>query len=154
MRTLRILVFGLLGVTAVLTFVTIHLWREGAQRKEGLKVLRELTPERLIANCGQPSSDTEPFVLDMKAGTVTVDVTGASVKSSGERVAIARTIEYRGVQTPYWVKFDFNRDIDNQLQPTRWHLIHFASTSIGVSPLDENAYVAISVFPCMTKRTP
>jgi hypothetical protein len=154
MRTLRIVAFGLLGVTAVLAFVTIHLWREGARRKEGLKALRELTPERLIANCGQPSSDTEPMVLDMKAGTVTVNVTGANVKSAGERVAIARTIEYRGTTNPYWVKFEFNRDVDNKLQPTRWHLIHFVSTGGEVSPFDENANLAIPVFPCMDKRTP
>ena len=51
----------------------------------------------------------------MKAHTVIV-VTGASVKSAAERVAIARTIEYKGPQSPYWVKFEFNRDIDNQLQ--------------------------------------
>jgi hypothetical protein len=156
MRTLRIVLFGLLGVTAVLTFVTIHLWREEAQRKEGLKglkVLRELTPERLIANCGQPFSDTEPVILDMKAGTATVNVTGASVKSA-DGVAIARRIEYRGPQISHWVKFQFIRDIDNQLQPTRWHLIHFESTRGGVGPLDEDAYVEISVFPCMAKRTP
>jgi hypothetical protein len=154
MRTLRIMVFGLLGTTAVLTIVTIHLWREGARRKEGLKVLRELTPERLIANCGQPSSDKESMVLDTKAGRVIVNVAGANVESAGERVAIARTIEYRGPQSPYWVKFEFERGIDNRLQPTRWHLIDFASTSSVVGPLNENAYVDISVFPCMAKVIP
>jgi hypothetical protein len=151
---LRIVVFGLLGVAAVLAFVAIHLRREGAQKKEGVIALREMTPERLIANCGQPSSDTEPMALDTKAGTVTVNVTGASAKSDVKLVAIARSIEYRGPQSPYWVKLEFTRDIDNQLQPTPWHLTHFASTSVGVSPADENAYIAISVFPCMAKRAP
>jgi hypothetical protein len=153
MRTLRIVVFGLLGVTAVLTCATIQLWRGEQQRKEGLKVLRELTPESLIANCGQPSSDTEPVVLDMKAHTVIV-VTSASVKYTDEHVAIARTIEYKGPQAPYWVKFEFNRDIDNQLQPTRWHLTDFSSTTGVVGPLNENSYDDISVFPCIAKKTP
>jgi hypothetical protein len=153
MRTLRIVVFGLLGVTAVLTCATIQLWRGEQQRKKGLKVLRELTPESLIANCGQPSSDMEPVVLDIKAHTVMV-VTGASVKSAAEHVAIARTIEYKAPQSPYWVKFDFNRDIDNQLQPTRWHLTDFSSTSGVVGPLNENSFVDISVLPCMAKKTP
>jgi hypothetical protein len=153
MRTLRIVVFGLLGVTVVLTCATIRLWRGEQQRKEGLKVLRELTPERLIANCGRPSSDAEPVVLDMKAHTVIV-VAGPSPKSAGEPVAIARTIEYKGPQSPYWVKFEFNRDVDNQMEPTRWHLTDFSSTSGVVGPLNENSYFDLSVFPCMAKKIP
>ncbi|MCU1240574.1 MAG: hypothetical protein JWO71_1300 [Candidatus Acidoferrum typicum] len=152
MGTLRITVFGLLAVAAVLAVVTIHLWREGARKKEGLNALREMTPDRLIANCGQPSSDKESMsiALDMKTGTVTV--TDGSAKSAG--LASARSIEYRPPQSPYWVKFEFARDISNQLQPIRWHLTHFASPSVGVSPSDENAYIAIPVFPCMAKRPP
>ena len=144
MRTLRIVLFGLLGFSAVLTFVTIHLRREEARRKGSLKILRELTPERLIANCGQPSSDTEPIVLNIKAGTATFNDTGASVKSA-DGVAIARWIEYRGSQYPHWAAFQFMRDIDNQGQPARWHLF---------SPSEEGAYDAISAFPCIAKRTP
>jgi hypothetical protein len=154
MRTLRIMVFGLLGTTAVLTIMTIHLWREGVRRKEGLEVLRELTPERLIANCGQPSSDKASMVLDMKAGRVIVSVAGANVESVGERVSIARAIEYKGPQSPNWVKFEFERGIDNRLQPTRWRLIDFASTSGVVGPLNEDAYADISVLPCMAKEIP
>lgn len=153
MRALRIVVFGLLGITAVLAFAAIDLWREGAQKTEGLRVLRELTPERLIANCGQPSSDTESVVLDMKAHTLVV-VADASAESVGDRVAIARSIEYKRPESPYWVKFEFYRDIDNQLQPTRWHLTDFSSTTGIIGPLNENSYVDVSVFPCIAKKTP
>ena len=45
------------------------------------------------------------------------------------------------------MKFELNRDIDNQLQPTRWHLTDFSSTSGVVGPLNENSFVDISVFP-------
>lgn len=132
MRTLRIVVFGLLAATAALTIATIHVWREGARRKEALRVLRELTPERLIASCGQPSSDIEPIVLNIKAGTATVSSAGADSVGEGIPIGIGRSMEYKRRGEPYWVKFDFARDVDKQLRPTPWRLTHFASPSVGV----------------------
>jgi hypothetical protein len=152
MGTLRIVVLGLLGVAAASTLVTIHLWRESIKKKEDLNALREMTPERLIANCGQPSSDTEPIVLVLDTKTGTATVSRASAESPDKGMAIGRLIEYKRQQNPYWVKFDFTRDIDKQLRPTRWRLTHFASPEVGVSPSDENAYIAIPIFPCMTKN--
>jgi hypothetical protein len=129
MNTLRIVGFGILGVAAVLIVATIHLWREGESKKGGLKVLKEMTPERLIADCGHPTSDTEDFVH--------------------QGWAFTRSIEYRGTKSPYWVKLDFVRGSDKL-----WHLTHFASAEVGVSPSDDNAYIAIPVFPCMAKKAP
>ena len=154
MATLRIFVFGSLGVTALVTITTIHVRHERTKEQEDLKTLREITPERLITNCGQPSSDTESIVLDAKAGVVAVDVAGVSTESSDKRVALARLIEYKQPQSHDWVKLEFVRDVDNQLRPTQWQLTHFASPSVGVNPSDQNAYIAIPVFPCMAKTAP
>ena len=126
MSTLRIAFFGLLGIVAVLVVVTTHVRSDEARKKQGLKILREMTPESLVANCGQPSSDTgihdhhgDPYL---------------------------RSIEYKRENSPYWVKFQFTWDADKQ-----WHFTNFASPSVGVSPSDDNSYIAISVFPCMAK---
>jgi hypothetical protein len=70
-----------------------------------------MTPERFIENCGQPSSDTEPIVLDVKASTVTV--ARASTESAGKGVAIDRSKECRRSQSPYLVKLFF--------QPAGWY---------------------------------
>jgi hypothetical protein len=73
--------------------------RLGNGRGKDLGALREMTPERFTENCGQPSSETEPIVLDVKASTVTV--TRASAESAGKGVAIDRSKEYRRSQSPY-----------------------------------------------------
>jgi hypothetical protein len=127
MKTLRIVGFGSLGFAAVLIVVSIHLWRDRESKKQGLEVLRTMTPERLIANCGRPTSDTGNFIV--------------------QGIPFARSIEYRGAKSPYWVRFDFVRDSDRQ-----WHLNFFASTAVGVSPSDNNAYIAVPVFPCMATK--
>jgi hypothetical protein len=155
MRTLRIVALGLLGATVVLAFATIHQWRNEArrkQRKQSANALREMTPESLIANCGPPSSDTEPLVLHMKLDAGVAAKTG--VEAVAKQVAVTRLIEYRGAQFPAWVKLEFGRDFDGRSHPTGWHFTHFASPSVGVSSSDENAFLAIDVFPCMVKRAP
>jgi hypothetical protein len=149
MNTLRIVALGLLGAAAALVAVITMNWRDEAQKKEGLRILREMTPESLIASCGQPSSDIDPFAPHAK------ELIEATTKS-GERYAgpyttFTRSIEYRGAKFPYWVKLEFTRDIDDRRQPTPWRLTHFASPSVGVSPSDDNAYIAIPEFRCMAQ---
>ena len=129
MNALRIVVLGFLGITAVLIAVSIYVWRDKTREKEGLRVLREMTPESLIAKCGEPNSNTGIH-----------DHHGESY---------SRTIQYKGTNFPYWVRLEFIRDTDS-----RWHLTHFASPSVGVSPANDNAYIAIPVFPCMASKDP
>lgn len=149
MSTLRIVGFGVLGVTAFLIVVTIHLWRDEARKTQGLKALRELTPETLIAKCGQPTSDTEPLVLHLK-----VDSDTATNPGQSKEVSLRRLIEYKKANFPYWVKLQFTREIGKGWQPTQWQFAHFASPRVGVSPSAENAYIAIPEFPCIAKQAP
>jgi hypothetical protein len=129
MKTSRIVGFGLVAFAAVLILVSIHLWSDRERKRQGLEVLKGMTPERLVANCGRPTSDSENFIV--------------------QGMPLARSIEYRGAKSPYWVKLDFVLDSDGQ-----WRLNYFASAAIGVSPSDNNAYVAVTVFPCMATRDP
>ncbi len=125
-NTLRIVGLGLLGITALLILVSAQHLRQESEKRNGLRVLREMTPESLITNCGQPTSDEERAVV--------------------QNIAFVRTIEYKRVNFPYWVKLEFTRDTDRH-----WHLSQFASPAVGVSPSDDNAYIAIPQFPCMAK---
>jgi hypothetical protein len=124
MNALRIVGFGSVAITVVLIVVTVHLWRDEAQKKQGLKVLREMTPESLIANCGRPTSDSD-------------------LTAPHQGWALTRVITYKTAAHP-WVKLEFIHDGGKS-----WRLSHFASPAVGVSPADENAYIAIPEFPCI-----
>ncbi len=131
MNTLRIVGLGLLAVAAILIAVTIHVQRDHARKMQGLKILREMTPETLIANCGRPTSDTDAL-LGPRAGW-----------------ALTRVIKYKTEKDPYWVNLEFRRERNEP-----WRLSHFSASTVGVSPSDDNAYIAIPVFPCMAKKAP
>ena len=123
MNTLRIIALGLAAVTAAVTLASVQIWRDRERKARFMKVLRGMTPETLIANCGQPTSDTD---LTTPSGW-----------------ALTRAITYRTPEYP-WVKLEFTRD-----PWSPWRLSHFSSPTVGVSSADENAYIAIPEFPCM-----
>ena len=148
-NTVRILAFGLLGIATALTVCAVVMWQNDKQEKQGLIVLRTMTPERLIANCGQPFSDSTADGLHLKVLTRVGSPSGTA--HLGPYIALTRSVEYRGAKFPHWVKLEFIRDIDNRGQPTAWRLTHFASPSVGVSPSDDNAYIAIPEFRCMAQ---
>jgi len=125
MRTLRILGLGLLGMMAVLLGFEIHHWQQAARQERESRILQELTPEKLVANCGEPVSD-ESYSLS--------------------NVPYSREIKYQSSNYPFWVKLEFRPGDDK-----KWHLTHFGSSSIGVRPSDANAYLAVEEFPCMAK---
>ena len=150
MGTLRIVGFGLLGSAAVISLAAIHVWHEGAQKKKALNALRELTPERLIANCGQPSSDSEPSLMRLQVAPNAN--TETPTHTAEKSVSLNRLIEYKGRNAPFWVQLEFTREIDSRWQYTQWHFTHFASPIVGVNSSDENAYIAVPVFPCIAKN--
>jgi hypothetical protein len=116
-------------------------------KAEGLRALRELTPERLIANCGKPLSDSESFWLSKNDATsFRLNVQGPPDKNA---VTMIREIEYHS-----HVKLEFLRKLDNQGQPIGWSLIHFSSPEVGVlTPSEDNAYIAVPYLPCMVHTT-
>jgi hypothetical protein len=128
MNTLRIAILGLVAITAALIVATISVRRDEMRKKQGLKSLREMTPESLIANCGEPTSDTD-------------------LRAPHPGWALTRVVTYKTAEYP-WVKLEFIR---NPGKP--WRLSHFSSPTVGVAPADENAYIAIPEFPCMAKSS-
>jgi len=153
MRALRIFGLGLLGTGVVVSLTVLHLWRVSVVKAERLRALRELTPERLIANCGKPLSDSESFWLSKSdarpskndATSFRLNVQNPPDKNA---VPLIREIEY-----PSRVKLEFLRKLDNQGQPIGWSLIHFSSPEVGRDPSEDDAYIAVPYLPCMVRST-
>jgi hypothetical protein len=122
----RIIAIGCLGIIVVLGAVFIRFRLDEARTRRMQKVMREMTPEKLIANCGQPTSGEQTDFLNL-------------------HTLFTRVLTYKRGDT--WAKLEFKRDPDHP-----WHLTHFASPVIEVSPSDDDSYLAVrQQLPCMAK---
>lgn len=148
MREVKIFAMGFLAALAIAAVVMARMRHDEAQKGRGLKVIRSITPEALIARCGQPTSDKSSMFIIRDGVRYAVDM---GEEPTGQRPALGRSIEYTRTQGRPWARFDFFRDIDNHGQVGQWRLTHFASTEVGTSPADDNAYIAVSEFPCMAE---
>jgi hypothetical protein len=125
MRTFRIVGMGALAVSALIVLALFSHWREVTSQREGLKVLRELTPEKLIVSCGEPDSDK-----------IDSDFMGNPVN---------RVLQYRVGGGP--VELDFAHGNDKS-----WHLVFFNSWAVGTRPQAANGYDAIPMLPCLRNQ--
>lgn len=119
----RILGLGIVGVATVSGVVAFYHWGKVTEAAQGRQVLSELTPETLIASCGQPMSDEITYLP-------------ARMDGHDYRVPVSRDVKYKTQGA--WAKLSFGLN-DDKL----WHLKFFASPSVGVEAGADNAYIAI-----------
>jgi hypothetical protein len=127
MYFLKILGMGFIGVTLAPAAFCLLVRRERLEKENGRKVMLTLTPDKLIANCGQPYSD------DQQTETFAVQTTG--VIKYNTRLA----------------KFEFERfkDRNGGLHP--WKFIHCGSKDFGTTPDDKNSYGTVQEMPCLAR---
>jgi hypothetical protein len=109
----------------VLTAVFIYVRLDYERIWKDREVMKEITPEELIANCGRPTSDEQTDFLNL-------------------HTLFTRVLTYK--RSDNWAKLEFKRDASSP-----WHLAHFTSPAMDVSPSDEDSYLAIRQLPCMAK---
>ena len=125
MQTLKIFAHGLVCVCALVGYVVLHYWDAEETRQRDSAIIEELTPEKLIASCGEPVSDN-----------LTFNFLGAPE---------GRVIRYGAAGVP--VKFTFVA-----VRQNGWELRFFSSPSFGARADVENAYIAVSRFKCLRPK--
>jgi hypothetical protein len=135
MYFLKILGMGFIGVALVLAAFFLQVRRERLEKENGRKVMLALTPEKLIANCGQPYSD------DQQTETFEVQTDVFVVQTT-------RVIKYK----TRLAKFEFERFKDRIGGLHPWKFIHYGSEDFGTTPDDENSYGAVQEMPCLAKN--
>jgi hypothetical protein len=132
-------VAGVGALVAVVLSLTIAAYHREVKR--GKEIMRQLTPEKLVASCGQASSD---------------EVT--SVRTyHGEDISIYRTVFYKGPPAHDWARLKFDPTLDVlessgtlRSSPVRsWRLRFFESPKVGMDPDGQNAYRALYELPCL-----
>ena len=135
-------VAGVGALVAVVLSLTIVIYRREVKR--GKEIMRQLTPEKLVASCGQASSD---------------EVT--SVRTyHGEAISIYRTVFYKDSPAHDWARLTFDPTLDvlessGRLRSLRsspvrsWRLGFFESPKVGMDPDGQNAYRALYELPCL-----
>jgi hypothetical protein len=130
-RTLKIVAAGLAAVVAVGGAYGFLRWREIREARQGLQIMRELTPDQLIERCGTPEADETTYVHVL-------------IQSGVQKLPTGRVLTYRrdGLST----RLSFVPGADHQ-----WHLQFFDSPVLGVKADAENAYMAVAQLPCMKR---
>ena len=128
-RILKIIAAGLAAVVAVGGTYGFYRWREIRQARQGLQIVRELTPAQLIERCGAPEVDETTYVHML-------------IQSGVQKLPTGRVLTYRrdGLST----RLGFVPGTDHQ-----WHLQSLDSPEVGVKADAENAYIAVAQFPCI-----
>jgi hypothetical protein len=128
-RTLKILAAGLAAVVVVGGTYGFLRWREIREARQGLQIMRELTPDQLIERCGTPEADETTYVHML-------------IQSGVQKLPTRRVLTYRrdGLST----RLSFVPGADHQ-----WHLQSFDSPEIEVKADAENAHIAVAQLPCM-----
>ena len=132
-------VAGVCALIAIVLGLTTAAYHRQVQR--GKQIMTRLTPEKLIASCGQASSD---------------EVT--SVRTyHGEVIPTYPTIRYKDPPARDWTRLTFDPALEvSEVSGTRrsgrassWNLRFFESPKVGMYPDEENAYRALYELPCL-----
>jgi hypothetical protein len=123
-------------VAVVLSLTTAAYHR---QVKRGKEIMRQLTPEKLVASCGPASSD---------------EGTSVPTYPEEEDIPIYRTVFYKDPPAHDWARLTFDPvwESSGRLRSPfvrSWRLRFFESPKVGMDPDGQNAYRALYELPCL-----
>jgi hypothetical protein len=125
MKTLQIAGGVFAGIMAVLLVINIPRWVNESRTEHKQDVIRAMSPEKLIAGCGQPLSDKEEDLANSHSVYI-------------------RSIKYKGSFGPVLVEFMKSSD-------TPWSLRHIeAGSEIKITDNDGPGRMILNL-PCMDK---